>query len=129
MISTGLIYTWKADMERRADEFSLSIRYRSPERGSYPRAAIPGFYLQAGFANEGEADWVAEDRLLKPQELRNIATYVDQAADLDGKLMRAINDASDDADKRRQQRISHLVQQKRRAEDELEALGIAPNTV
>lgn len=116
-------------MDHFASEFSLSIRYRTPEKGSYPRPSTPGFYLLAGFANEGQAEWVAENQLLKPQELRNIAVHVDQAAGLEGRLMRAVNDASDDAEKRRVQRISHLVQQKRRAEAELERLGIAPDTV
>lgn len=58
-------------------EFSLSIRYRHPNAGSYPRVTLPGFYLQAGFANEGEASWVYEQRLLSPQALLAIAREID----------------------------------------------------
>jgi hypothetical protein len=60
-------------------DFSLAIRFKKPDAGSYPRVDLPGFYLHAGFANEGEADWVYSDRLLSPEALLGIARSVDNA--------------------------------------------------
>lgn len=59
----------------RPDEFSLRINYRSMGTG-YGKADIPGFYLHAGFANEGVATALIEDLLLDPATFRNILTEI-----------------------------------------------------
>jgi hypothetical protein len=66
-------------MNARPEEFSLSIRYRTPGNGSYPRVDVPGFYLTAGTANEGEADWSYDQRLVDPEGLMSIARSIDIA--------------------------------------------------
>lgn len=109
-------------MQRRASDFSLSIRFRPAHRND---TTAPGFYLMAGFANEGEAEWVAEDRLLTPQQFQNIGTLIDSSAglDLDGRLMNAMREANADAEDRRRQRIAALTRQRREAADQLRAMG------
>ena len=43
--------------EHRHDEFSVTMRWKQPESGSYPRVSAPGFYVTAGWTNEGYANY------------------------------------------------------------------------
>lgn len=57
-----------------ADEFSLHIIWRP--RGGHDDKALPGFYLTAGVANEGEADYPLDNAMLSPDEFRAIIECV-----------------------------------------------------
>lgn len=64
-----------------ADDFTLRIKWADPKSRRYNDglAVVPGYYLTAGFANEGEATWIYEGRLLTPDALMAIARTVDNA--------------------------------------------------
>jgi hypothetical protein len=84
-------------------EFSLSLRYKRPSAGSYPRVEVPGWYLLVGFANEGTANWFAEDSLLGAGEFRDIVHAAgrtlpaDQASALSGAVERIARAGEDEA--------------------------------
>lgn len=108
-------------MAFRHTEFSLGIRHRYPDRGSYPRVDVPGFYMYAGFANEGEADWIIEDRLLPPETLQRIG---DELADIleVPRLGSAMAQLGIDADIERTERLSALRDQQARLTEQIAKL-------
>jgi hypothetical protein len=57
-------------------EFYLGISYKKPNAGSYPRQEVPGFYLTAGFANEGLAKWYADNRPLSAEDMAEIGAFM-----------------------------------------------------
>lgn len=98
-------------MERRHDEFSLTIRWRSPNSGSYPRPTAPGFYLTAGWANEGEAEYPVKDARLTFEQLHLIAANITEVLGAFDELDRAIPRMKDRYEKQRLDQIATLERQ------------------
>lgn len=92
-------------MEHRHDEFSIHVTWKQPERGSYPRVSVPGYYLTAGWSNEGAADYPIDNFRLTDNDLLCIASAVDTATGCDGTFYaateRTVRQASDAIEKRK----------------------------
>lgn len=122
-------YVW------RPEEFSLRIGWKDPQSRRYGAAVpVPGFYLTAGVANEGEAHWLYEDALLTPHSLLAIAREVDAQLTTgathagiisgreDGPLGEKLRPVADAGRERLLQRRAAALAQIERATSELEAI-------
>lgn len=94
-------------MRHYYDEFSLGVRYRKPGAGSYPRPDVPGFYVYAGFANAGEADWLIEDRLLSSAQFTQIGAELATALDVP-RLGTAVATAAIEAEEAQAKQLDRL---------------------
>lgn len=63
----------------RPEEFSLHVSWRA--HAPRDQIQVPGFYLTAGFANEGEAHYVVDHRLLSPAEFDVLVNAAGAAVD------------------------------------------------
>lgn len=92
-------------MIHRYDEFSVTMRWQQPERGSYPRVSVPGFYVTAGWANEGEAYRPIDTLRLGDANFLAIMDALDDVGNCDGTFVaagrRMLSDVVDQRVKRR----------------------------
>lgn len=109
-------------MQHRHDEFALSIRWRKPNAGSYPRPSVPGFYLQAGWANEGEADWLQDMRRLSSPELGDILTAVGNAVN-DPRFAVAAATMINGRSRAEREELARLTAARDRLDDQIQALS------
>lgn len=110
-------------MNHYPPEFSLTIRYKQPDKGSYPRVDVPGFYLNAGWANEGEAEWFADDHRLSESELLSFADLVDKAVPPSHKTLAiAVSSMLVNEQHRNNERLKALRAQQERLQRQIAAL-------
>jgi hypothetical protein len=93
-------------MQRRYDEFSISLLWRKSDKGSYPRPSTEGYHLTMGWANEGEADWIANRQLITLDQFENIVEAVGTALHWD--LIPTAVEMSKQAAQRNRERIVAL---------------------
>jgi hypothetical protein len=96
-------------MRHRHHEFSLYLRWRPQGRHD---AATPGFYLTAGWSNEGVSEWPIDGLRLSDDQFRSFMAVADDAALGDGSFKaaadRMLADASDAVEQRRQALIDQI---------------------
>jgi hypothetical protein len=87
------------------DEFSVVLTWKQPERGSYPRVSTPGFYVTAGWANEGTAFRPIDNLRLGDDDFEAIIDVLDSVGNCDGSFtaagLRMLSDVADARVKRR----------------------------
>lgn len=125
-------------MRHGADEFSLRITWRPHQfsRDRNERTVVPGFYISAGFANEGEAYEVIDNVLLRPQALTNVFLALSHEEGIDAKLMNLAKPLTTAVEAAQQTRLVRLAEQLRatrealaKHEEALRAAGLDPDAV
>lgn len=85
-------------MHRCYDEFSITLRWKQPERGSYPRVDVPGFYLTAGWSNEAVADFPIDNYRLSVPQFQQIMAGLDLATGCAGTFADATRSTAQQAE-------------------------------
>ena len=131
--------------EHRPDEFYLRISYRPTRHtGGLAEGELPGFYLEAGAANEGTGysflgagynNGSPERKRLGHQALQNVLTVLAEDPNVPSELMNLggpLNGFAEDALRKRQaamiRQVRTLREQLAAAEAALEAEGLPRDT-
>lgn len=106
-------------MIHRHDEFGMYVSWRP--KGTY-KDMPPGFYLTAGWSNEGEADYPLDNVRLTVNQFRAFMNLMDEVGGGDGAFDRAAEHMLNAADAVVKARRAALLSQIAKAEAALDAM-------
>lgn len=69
---------------KRPDEFHINIRWKPGYHGGKLPEGVPGFYVSAGWSNEGEAFYPIDDLRTPPGLIQGVCTLLDKSFCMDG---------------------------------------------
>lgn len=106
----------------RHDEFSITIGWRKPNDGAWPRPDVEGFYLTMGWANDGQAEWLVDRRLVAPTQVVHWVRVIASDLGIPSERTAVLNSIPLKAEEQRRQRVRILRAQREAIDKELEVI-------